>query len=209
VDEWFLSRARLLRQAVKHGSALPAEVSAAANGMSFHLPAVSELPGCYLALLVCRLASDELQVVLKGLRVMRDDATLARELNSLWRAQSQLAGPRLRNSQIYAILHDYQEPALFLLYVASDSWLVRQRIELYQRRLKDVAPLVDGHALKAIGVAPGPVYRQIIDRLRIAWLDGEIANEKDEGRLLEALLDQINGAESAGHSSQAPGDIHT
>ena len=197
-DEWFLSRARLLRQAVTHGSRLPADMPAVTNGMSFHLPETSDLPGCYLALLVCRLPAEELQSFLKRLRVMREDATLARQLNKLWQAQQKLAGDRLRNSQIYEILHGYDEPTLFLFYVVSDSWLVRQRIELYQRRLKDMSPLVDGHALKAIGVAPGPIYRQIIDRLRTAWLDGEIADEEDEGRLLEELLNKMNGAESAG-----------
>lgn len=198
LDEWFLSRARSLRQAVRQGSILAGDDAAAGNGLPLPADGVIDLPASYLALLTCRLAPERLNALLERLRIMRDDATLARQLNRLWQTREQLATDRLRNSQVYALLHDYGEPALFLFYVASDSWLVRKRIELYTRRLKQVAPLVDGHALKALGVAPGPVYRQIIEQLRTAWLDEEITDAAGEARLLEKLLDEGRDVSSAG-----------
>jgi len=191
-DEWFMEHARLLRQAVKREQFQPAETPLKEDDSdTFQLDALS-LPGLYVALLTYRLSAEDLKSFLKRLRILREDATVACQLNALKTSLPQLSMDRLKNSTVYAILHDFDEPALFVLYVACDSWLVRKRIELYQRRLKDAAPLVDGHALKAIGIPPGPVYRQIMERLRTAWLDGEVSDESGESALLEQLLDEFH-----------------
>jgi hypothetical protein len=47
---------------------------------------------------------------------------------------------------------------------------------------------VDGHSLRARGLPPGPVYRQILGTLRDAWLDGKIETAAEEQALLDRLL---------------------
>ena len=37
----------------------------------------------------------------------------------------------------------------------------------------------------------GPIYKEIIMRLRNAWLDGEVASPQEEESLLESLLVEI------------------
>lgn len=86
-----------------------------------------------------------------------------------------------------------------MAYVACDSWLVRQRIELYQRRLRHMRPLTDGKTLRKRGLTPGPQFGRIIERLRAAWLDDEIHDAAGEEALLERLL-----AESQGEAGSSP-----
>ncbi|NJN37184.1 MAG: hypothetical protein HC794_09225 [Nitrospiraceae bacterium] len=57
----------------------------------------------------------------------------------------------------------------------------------YAYRLSRV-PHADGNTLRRRGVPPGPIYKRTLDRLRMAWLDGEISTPKDEEALLGRLL---------------------
>lgn len=49
-------------------------------------------------------------------------------------------------------------------------------------------PLTTGYDLQALGIPPGPVYRQVLSRLRDAWLDGEVSTADQEQNLLHTLL---------------------
>jgi tRNA nucleotidyltransferase (CCA-adding enzyme) len=42
----------------------------------------------------------------------------------------------------------------------------------YFTRLSSIQPLLDGNDLKNLGYKPGPIYKQILDRLVEATLDG-------------------------------------
>lgn len=69
-------------------------------------------------------------------------------------------------------------------------WLVT-----YEPALKEflvswrhVKTSITGNDLIARGIAPGPRYKEILTRLRAAWLDGEVRNEREEKDLLILLL---------------------
>jgi tRNA nucleotidyltransferase (CCA-adding enzyme) len=51
----------------------------------------------------------------------------------------------------------------------------------------------NGHSLRALGLEPGPQYRRILERLRAAWLDGEVSSAEQEDALLRILLDSLEG----------------
>jgi hypothetical protein len=46
--------------------------------------------------------------------------------------------------------------------------------------------------LKARGISPGPQYKNILQKLRAAWLDGDVKTLADEEKLLMQLLDGLN-----------------
>jgi tRNA nucleotidyltransferase (CCA-adding enzyme) len=78
------------------------------------------------------------------------------------------------------------------------SWLsfeaghpVRTAIEEYLASWRFVAPTVDGDALRAMGLQPGPQYTQILGALRDAWLDGKIDSREEEQSLLAAMLEEV------------------
>jgi tRNA nucleotidyltransferase (CCA-adding enzyme) len=52
-------------------------------------------------------------------------------------------------------------------------------------------PSISGDDLKAYGLPPGPAYRQILQKLRTARLDGRISTDIDEQKLLEQLLKEL------------------
>jgi len=51
-----------------------------------------------------------------------------------------------------------------------------------------VKPKTTGDDLLGRGLPPGPRYGEILTRLRAAWLDGEVRDDKQEQELLKSLL---------------------
>jgi tRNA nucleotidyltransferase (CCA-adding enzyme) len=51
-----------------------------------------------------------------------------------------------------------------------------------------VQPFTSGNDLRARAVAPGPIYRTLLTKLRAARLDGEVNTAAEERTLLEKLL---------------------
>jgi tRNA nucleotidyltransferase (CCA-adding enzyme) len=51
--------------------------------------------------------------------------------------------------------------------------------------------VADGHTLKALGLPPGPVYRQVLARLRAAWLDGQVESPQEEELLLKKIINRL------------------
>jgi len=49
-------------------------------------------------------------------------------------------------------------------------------------------PLTSGEDLKQLGLEPGPRYKEILSRLRAAWLDGEIETKEEEDDLRDHLI---------------------
>jgi tRNA nucleotidyltransferase (CCA-adding enzyme) len=66
-------------------------------------------------------------------------------------------------------------------------WLVTQESSLmdYLTKWRHVRTQISGDDLKALGIPPGPRYKEILSQLRAAWLDGEVKDEKEEADLLK------------------------
>ncbi len=106
----------------------------------------------------------------------------------LWRELPELASRK--PSAITRRLDDVPLPALVGLYLASDTPQVQDMLITYLAHWRKVMPRTDGHALRARGLAPGPLYKDILRELRDAWLDGEIQTDEQEQQRLERLLAQ-------------------
>lgn len=65
---------------------------------------------------------------------------------------------------------------------------LRENLQAYLSRWRNIHPRTDGEALHARGLKPGPRYRELLSRLRAAWLDGEVKTREEEEVLLERLL---------------------
>lgn len=57
---------------------------------------------------------------------------------------------------------------------------IKQAISNYITRLRSMTTLIDGKYLKEIGLKPGPVYREILESLLDARLNGEVRTLLDE-----------------------------
>jgi tRNA nucleotidyltransferase (CCA-adding enzyme) len=61
-------------------------------------------------------------------------------------------------------------------------------LHAYLTRWWKISPTINGYDLKKRGLAPGPVYKQILDTLKDAWLDGKVNSAEEELVLFEQLL---------------------
>ena len=68
-------------------------------------------------------------------------------------------------------------------------WLATEQPALreYLTRWRNVRPITTGDDLKARGLEPGPKFKEILTRLRAAWLDGEVGTQEEEKKLLDTL----------------------
>jgi len=70
------------------------------------------------------------------------------------------------------------------------AWLVsgEQPLRKYLETWKNLKPFTSGEDLKKHGLMPGPRYREILSRLRAAWLDKEVKTENEEIKLRDHLI---------------------
>ena len=76
-------------------------------------------------------------------------------------------------------------------WLACEDEVARAQLAQFQRELRGVEPIVDGHYLRReFDLRPGPLYRQILDHLRAARLDGHVTTLDDEHALVERWLEE-------------------
>ena len=145
----------------------------------------------YLALLTYRFTPEELEALIERLRIVRDDATLLREVAQLQKTASCLAWQTHTPSTLDRLLRPYSEPAILAVWVASDSPPVQEKLACYYRELRHVQPEVDGHYLKSQGLKPGPIFGRILNAVRAARLDGKVKTQTEEKALVDQLLAKV------------------
>ena len=70
-------------------------------------------------------------------------------------------------------------------------WLVTSHTALkeYLTTWRHIKPYTTGYTLQQRGLPPSPKFREILTRLRAAWLDGDVSSEGEEKILLESLVE--------------------
>ncbi|MBW4646229.1 MAG: CBS domain-containing protein [Goleter apudmare HA4340-LM2] len=103
-----------------------------------------------------------------------------------------------RPSQLVQLLKEYNLPMLILIAVQSPRCLttsrcastLRRQIWQYFTHWANVQPLLNGNDLKQLGYKPGPQYRQILDELLVATLDGVIKTKAEAEEFLSQSYPQ-------------------
>jgi tRNA nucleotidyltransferase (CCA-adding enzyme) len=89
-------------------------------------------------------------------------------------------GQEVKASQLHRWLQPLSIEALVYLLARSTFEPVRQAVSHYVTHLRGVTPLLDGHALRRLGLPPGPVYNKVFNALLVARLDGLVLSREDE-----------------------------
>ena len=105
---------------------------------------------------------------------------------ALWARRAELA--QYSPSALTFEVENHPLAAVYALYLAVGDPALRERLARYAAEWRRLRPQTDGHALRALGVPPGPRYKEILHTLRAAWLDGEIRTPDEEQVLLRRLL---------------------
>ncbi len=177
---------------MKTAPELRVQLAAARNPNSESPPAMEIAPDAaprlHMALMTYRLPAPALREFIERFHIRKEYRDLMFEVHRLMGCVATLAANDVRPSEIVHCLDESSEEARLLLRAATDSWLVRQRLDQYQRRLQHIRPMLTGEDLRRMGIPPGRIYQHILESLRTAYLDGEIATRAEEEARIAALL---------------------
>ncbi len=158
-------------------------------GKSYDLQELTRLLS--YAMWFLRLDEKDIAEVIKRLKPSQEWAREILSANRLYRKSSGLGD--CSASQVSHCLDEYSILACYVVRHAVEAVRIRNLFNQYLQKWRFVNPMIDGHTLKKLGVAPGPEYRRILGRLRDAWLDGEVNNSQEEDALLKTLLADVPG----------------
>ncbi|NJP04872.1 MAG: CCA tRNA nucleotidyltransferase [Chloroflexaceae bacterium] len=133
----------------------------------------------YAGLITYDLPAQERRWLVQHYRLANDCASLFEDIIRVQGYREQLAQPGLANSTLDAILRPVNSVALGVVHYA-ESQSVGTTIAHYLGELRQLNPILDGHALQQLGVAPGPQLGALLRGLRAARLDGLVVSRTDE-----------------------------
>jgi tRNA nucleotidyltransferase (CCA-adding enzyme) len=137
-----------------------------------------------------RLPADQIRKIIARIKL---PAALARNVlaaHRLWMALPNLVG--LKPSAADEQLGDISLLPLYALFLGAEQDEQRRLVWNHATSWRKINPKLSGHDLRARGLPPGPIYKEILKSLRAAWLDGEIGSKDQEEVLLEELIQRFN-----------------
>ncbi|MCC6612145.1 MAG: CBS domain-containing protein [Anaerolineae bacterium] len=160
-----------------------ARATDAPNGLSI------AFPDMYWHLLALSMTPEEAESMCERLRVPRPMQVSLPQTARLNDDLRRLIDENALPSAITRVLETCEVDALLAHYIrAEDDSPEREMIARFLADWRHVKPITDGHRLKAMGLEPGPCFKEILDRLRTARLDDTIKTDEDEMLLLQSLL---------------------
>jgi tRNA nucleotidyltransferase (CCA-adding enzyme) len=141
---------------------------------------------CIYSLLVIQLSIEDAQKVMLRLKIPSNLKNIVLDACRLWGDVQTFT--QKTPSQIVNRLDGVKPQSIYSVYLACDQESIKQKLSMYITKWKHVSTTIDGSELKKIGVPPGPIYREILNELRDAWLDGTITNVAEEKQLFRKLL---------------------
>jgi tRNA nucleotidyltransferase (CCA-adding enzyme) len=161
----------------------------------------------YLLTLLGDRPATEARAILRRLNPpARIAARLARDLARLRALMRQfMYAPHLVPSRVYRWLVDAPVEVSLALMGRAERADLRKRIGDFLTMGRRVRPILRGDDLRALGVQPGPIYRDILNSLLYARLDGHVQNRDDELRFVRRRFARFLWAEVKGGSRTARG----
>ncbi len=140
-----------------------------------------------LEVLIAHLNAEYRTQVTTNLQLLADSIE---RLQHLEQAEAEVVEslPRCRlPSEVVQLLRQYQLPTLILIAVRTGR-SIRRQIWRYLTVWANIQAPVNGNDLKELGYKPGPHYKQILDALLAATLDGVVRSRADAEAFLAAYF---------------------
>jgi tRNA nucleotidyltransferase (CCA-adding enzyme) len=87
-------------------------------------------------------------------------------------------------SEIYRALLPFRPEELLFMMGKADKESMRKAVSHYFHRYRNTQTELKGKDLKAMGIPPGPIYRQLLDELLDARINKQVRNRSEELRFL-------------------------
>jgi tRNA nucleotidyltransferase (CCA-adding enzyme) len=98
--------------------------------------------------------------------------------------------PPASDSALYRQLHEFRAELILYMMAVTRNRTVKKKISRYYTQLKDIQPTIGGQELLDAGLKPGPVFRQLLETLLDAKLDGDIETEKEELEFVQRWIQE-------------------
>ena len=98
---------------------------------------------------------------------------------------------KLENSEVYFFLRGLPVEVLLYHMAKSHNSEVKRYISLYFTRLHGVRTQIGGDELKQLGVERGPRFRELLDAVLSAKLNGRVTSRDDEMRMVQELISAV------------------
>jgi tRNA nucleotidyltransferase (CCA-adding enzyme) len=131
-----------------------------------------------LEVLLAYLAPEERAAVAENLQLPLDSIERLQQLAQAQADVQESLPAAKRPSEVVWLLRQYKLPTLVLMAIHVPR-AIRRMLWKYLTTWADVQASINGNDLKKLGYKPGPQYREILDALLAATLDGVIENEAD------------------------------
>lgn len=144
----------------------------------------------YLSLLLYATEKQRAHSFLKRFRFPKDWIQTVVGMLDLRDRETELAGPRLRPSEVYGFFKGCGRQSVQAFGVAAQRGIVRSRVSDYLNGLSGVQPDLSGKDLMSIGVPRGPWVGKFLNRLLNARLDGVVGSREEEANLVKKWLEE-------------------
>ena len=128
-----------------------------------------------LEAIISHLTSEYRAKVAKNLQFPEDSIKRLENLTSVEAEVMTLLPTFQRPSQVVQLLRKYDLQMLILIAVRSQR-VVRRKIWQYLTVWANVQPILNGNDLRKLGYKPGPQFKQMLDDLLAATLDGVVSD---------------------------------
>jgi tRNA nucleotidyltransferase (CCA-adding enzyme) len=147
----------------------------------------------YLLTLLGERTRAEVRAILRRLNPPpRIAATVSRDLARLRTLARQFQQAReLPSSRVYRWLIDASLESTLALMARMEQTEVRKAIGDFLTTGRQVRPFLRGEDLRGLGIRPGPIYRDILNSLLYARLDGHVQSRDDELRFVRRRFAKI------------------
>ena len=132
-----------------------------------------------LETLISALPTDERVIVASNLQLPKESIQRISNLDRNAQAITDQLPHCQLPSEVYQLLRNHKEIDLILVAAISPVPEHRKIIWKYFTKLSQVKPLITGQDLKKLGYKPGPLFKQILDRVFRATLNGEITSSEE------------------------------
>ncbi len=139
------------------------------------------------AVLTAALVPAAARAAAEALELPRRVSVLAEQAAALMGALVDGPLPRV-DSTLGRLLDGYDLAAIEVVLACVAALEERQALLRYSLVVREAKPLLDGTALRALGVPPGPIYREALAALRDFKRDHPAADTEDERAFLRAWL---------------------
>jgi len=157
-------------------------------------------PTIYLCLLAYNFDENELNRFSARLNLPKSLAQAILHAVQLRNRLNELTSEQLQPSDIYHILHTYNNQAIRANLIATDSPIIENHLKTYLDKLYYVKPILTGDNLLAMEIDSGPLLGELLQALHDAKLNGELETREQEEQFAHSFKrGQLN------HNRYSPG----